>query len=236
MGSAALRLITGVLLAGTASGLSAAETAGRSAPSRPGANPPAAERPPAIATKKFGGSEYVSIADVASRLGLKAAWSERGRTVSLTGAAGRGEIEKDSRETTLNGLRVFLGDPVLESGGQLYVSRVDFERCLTPHFRPGLGAPAMPRPKTIVLDPGHGGKDKGTSANEKTYTLDVARRAKKLLEAAGHRVVLTRDEDVFLELPQRSAIAVASGANLFASIHFNAVPNDASTSGVEMAS
>jgi len=223
-----------VLLAGTASGLSAAETAGRSAPSRPGANPPAAERPPAIATKKFGGSEYVSIADVASRLGLKAAWSERGRTVSLTGAAGRGEIEKDSRETTLNGLRVFLGDPVLESGGQLYVSRVDFERCLTPHFRPGLGAPAMPRPKTIVLDPGHGGKDKGTSANEKTYTLDVARRAKKLLEAAGHRVVLTRDEDVFLELPQRSAIAVASGANLFASIHFNAVPNDASTSGVEI--
>ena len=55
-----------------------------------------------------------------------------------------------------------------------------------------------------MLDPGHGGNDNGTSVQEKTYALDVAKRAKKILEAAGYRVVLTRDGDTFLDLAQRS--------------------------------
>jgi N-acetylmuramoyl-L-alanine amidase len=88
--------------------------------------------------------------------------------------------------------------------------------------------------KTIVLDPGHGGKDNGTSLQEKTYALDVARRARKILEAAGHRVVLTREGDTYIDLPERSDIANARRAGLFVSIHFNAVANDSRTSGVEV--
>ena len=240
MRPAALSLLLCGGLALSAAGLAAAETGGRSAPLRPGAvvpavPPPPAPPPPATGTaKKSNSGAYVSADDLAAQLGLKATSSDRGRRVTLVGSGARAELEKDSREATVNGLRVFLGEPVTEKGGQLQVSRIDFERCLTPLLRPGRGATPRPPAKVVVLDPGHGGKDNGTSANEKTFTLDVARRAKKILESSGLRVELTRDSDVFLDLPQRSAVAVARKADLFASIHFNALPNDTRTSGVEI--
>lgn len=211
----------------------AADPGPRAAPSRPGA-PPARVADAPLPTKKFNGITYVRVADLATRLGLKLTWIERGRKLSLTGAAGRTEIERDTRDVVVNGLRVFLGDPVVDAGEQLYVSRIDAERCLTPLLRPGHGLSVRPPPKVVVLDPGHGGRDNGTSAHEKTYALDVARRAKKLLEGSGHRVVLTRDSDVFLDLPLRAAVANAQRADVFASIHFNALPNDRKTSGVEI--
>lgn len=215
-------------------------------PTRPGSPAPAPSAPVATgpstsqrtpkppAGKKVAGRELVALPEVAARLGLRLTAAERGRKVTLAGADVRAELERDSREISANGLRVFLGDPVVESGGQLHVTREDFERALTPLLSPGWGSPAPAVPKLVVLDPGHGGKDNGTSANEKTYALDVARRAKALLEKSGYRVLLTREADTYLELTQRSAVAVAKGAQLFVSIHFNALPNDARTSGVEV--
>lgn len=216
----------------------AADSSVRSSPSRPGtAARPAPPEPPALGaatTRKIGGRDYVSAAEVAARLRLKLTWVSRGRKLTLTGPSVRAELENDTRDVTINGLRVFLGDPIVDTGGQLYVSRVDFERCLTPLLRPGQGVAAHPPLKTIVLDPGHGGRDHGTSALEKSYTLDVARRTRSLLESAGYKVVLTRDTDTFLDLQERSAIANASRAGLFVSIHFNAIANDRKTSGVEV--
>ena len=239
MCSAAGRVLLGAFLLGAGPRLSASEPGGRAAPSRPGAGSTPLPSPLAVpsagsGTRKFGSSDYLSVVDAAARLGLRAGAGERGRKASLVGNGTRADLEKDSREVTANGLRVFLGEPVLEFGGQLYVSRIDFERALAPLLKPGFGVPALAAPKIVVLDPGHGGKDNGTSANEKTFALDVARRVKRILETAGHQVVLTRDADVFLDLPQRSAVAVTHGAQLFASIHFNALPNDAKTSGVEI--
>ena len=212
----------------------------RSAPTRPGtATPPRAASAAAapvgsLATRKIAGREYVSASEVASRLGLKLSWVQRGRKLTLVGPSARAELENDTREIKVNGLRVFLGDPIVDAGGQLYVSRIDFERCLTPQLRPGFGTPPPPALKTIVLDPGHGGRDNGTSVNEKTYALDVAKRAKRILESSGYNVVLTRDNDSYIDLPERSDIANARRAGLFVSIHFNAVPNDSRTSGVEV--
>lgn len=242
MASAALRFACGACLAPLVLAGAPADGSARAVPTRPGAAPAAAApanalRPapgPALPTRKFGASEYLSVVDIAAQLGLRTGSGERGRRASLVGNGVRADLEKDSREVSSNGLRVFLGDPVLEFGGHLYVSRIDYERALTALLRPGFTAPAATAPKTIVLDPGHGGKDNGTSANEKTFALDVARRVKRILETAGHQVVLTRDADVFLDLPQRSALAVANGAQLFASIHFNALANDAKTSGIEV--
>lgn len=223
----------------------AAESASRAAPSRPGGNPPAAvSSAGALAVKKFGGQEYVNLTDVASRLGLKFSWVKKGKTARLTGTNAKAEIEADSREATINGLRVFLGDRAEDAGGNVYVSRIDFERCLTPLLRPSLG-PGASSPKVVVLDAGHGGNDPGKindklKINEKTFTLDVALRTKKILEAAGLRVVLTRDEDTALDadkvtdLAKRAAVANASRADLFVSIHFNAIDRDTKTSGVEI--
>jgi N-acetylmuramoyl-L-alanine amidase len=94
-------------------------------------------------------------------------------------------------------------------------------------------------PKVIVLDAGHGGNDPGRvnpplKINEKTLTLDVARRVRRLLEADGFKVVLTRDTDTFIALPQRAAASNLVQADAFVSIHFNALPQDARTSGVEV--
>lgn len=85
---------------------------------------------------------------------------------------------------------------------------------------------------TIVIDPGHGGKDPGTVSRdgkyyEKTFTLDISRRlAEKIkAECPGVKVVLTRDSDKTVALNDRAAIANKADAQLFMSIHINAVPS-----------
>lgn len=80
--------------------------------------------------------------------------------------------------------------------------------------------------RTIVLDPGHGGDDhgaRGFGQREADLVLDLALRARAVLrrDFPSARVVLTREDDVFLSLEQRSAIANAIGADLFLSIHLN---------------
>jgi N-acetylmuramoyl-L-alanine amidase len=78
---------------------------------------------------------------------------------------------------------------------------------------------------TIVIDAGHGGYDRGgipgQRVAEKEVTLDVAQRLKKTLAAAGYRVVMTRDSDVFVPLATRVAIANSYSNAMFVSIHFN---------------
>jgi N-acetylmuramoyl-L-alanine amidase len=86
------------------------------------------------------------------------------------------------------------------------------------------------RLNTIVLDAGHGGKDGGTvgrkGTKEKDITLDIAKRVARLLEKNTRiRVVLTRDEDVFVPLKKRTKIANESNGKIFVSIHVNANPN-----------
>jgi N-acetylmuramoyl-L-alanine amidase len=80
--------------------------------------------------------------------------------------------------------------------------------------------------RTIVLDPGHGGKDPGAigprGLKEKDVTLALARKIRPLLEAQGYTVLMTRETDVFVELHERTAFANQNKADLFISIHTNA--------------
>lgn len=79
--------------------------------------------------------------------------------------------------------------------------------------------------RTVVIDPGHGGKDPGTSHNsivERELSLDIARRVSRVLKAAGYEVVLTRDRDAFVSLADRPRLAVKRKGDLFVSIHVNA--------------
>ncbi|MFQ5455102.1 MAG: N-acetylmuramoyl-L-alanine amidase [Nitrospirota bacterium] len=82
---------------------------------------------------------------------------------------------------------------------------------------------------TIVIDPGHGGKDPGaigrTGLREKDVVLDIAIRLKKLIENKLHKdVILTRKQDVFVSLEDRTLIANNNNADLFISIHVNSSP------------
>jgi len=84
--------------------------------------------------------------------------------------------------------------------------------------------------KVLVLDPGHGGHDTGAvgkkGLQEKDVVLDIALKVKEiLLREEDIEIVLTRDKDVFIPLPERSLIALQHKADLFVSIHANASPN-----------
>ncbi len=86
---------------------------------------------------------------------------------------------------------------------------------------------ALPAP-LVVLDPGHGGKDPGAIGVSGTYEKHIAfaaagELARQLRESGRYRVTLTRQDDVFIPLDDRVAIAQAHGASLFMSIHADAV-------------
>lgn len=89
----------------------------------------------------------------------------------------------------------------------------------------------------VIIDAGHGGKDPGaigkSGTNEKVVTLDIARRLSKILEAQGVRVQLTRSDDKFISLQERTAIAGRAKADAFISIHANSSPTR-SVTGVEV--
>lgn len=90
---------------------------------------------------------------------------------------------------------------------------------------------------TIVLDAGHGGNDGGTvsadeSVIEKEINLSVVFKMKDVLEQRGATVILTRDEDEWMELSDRSYISNQTGADIFVSMHCNSY-EDTSISGLE---
>jgi len=88
---------------------------------------------------------------------------------------------------------------------------------------PANDAPGGPR--TVVIDPGHGGDEEGavgpTGLKEKELTLDIARRLRARLQQAGFSVVMTRDEDQSVDLTTRTARANHARAGIFLSIHAN---------------
>jgi len=94
------------------------------------------------------------------------------------------------------------------------------------------------RQKTIVIDPGHGGKDPGASYKkryEKNVTLNIGKYLKTDLEKRGFKVYLTRSKDKFIKLSHRTQYANKKDADIFVSIHANAASKSraAKAHGVE---
>lgn len=78
---------------------------------------------------------------------------------------------------------------------------------------------------TVVIDPGHGGKDSGAigvdRSMEKTWALKTAQRVEGLLRQQGYQVIMTRTRDEYIQLAERARIANDANADIFLSIHFN---------------
>ncbi len=188
---------------------------------------------------KVGGVAYVDARVFLTRLGLKATWVERGKTMRFQSAKDKIELEADKRDVSLNGLRVLMGEPAVFRGSTLYVSRIDANQLFLPILRPSsVTSPPVPGLRVIVIDAGHGGQDTGTrnkqlNLDEKGFTLDVAKRLRGLLVSLGYKVVMTRTSDRFVSLQERADIANRAGADLFISIHFNAVGGAPSVRGSE---
>jgi N-acetylmuramoyl-L-alanine amidase len=148
--------------------------------------------------------------------------------IEMTSPGGTLTLFLGQRFAKWNGIHLGLGYPPVSERGQVVVHSIDVTKTFYPL---ALGALAVTKPtRVLVLDPGHGGADPGSSAGarkayEKDITLDWALRIERLLTNSSWRVVLTRRTDRDVPLLERVAIADANQADLFISLHLNSVEN-----------
>ncbi len=177
--------------------------------------------------QRLGGRDYLPLSQVAQFYGMRVV--PRGdRGVSLVSGDRSMEFSSGSREARIDKVKHWLSFPLLYFAGEFYVSRMDLSKTLDPLMRPQR-IPKLEPFRTVVLDPGHGGHDRGavnSYAPEKHYNLDIARRVRAYLQDAGFRVVITRSGDGFIPLEARPAVATRfqreDKGTVFVSIHCNA--------------
>jgi N-acetylmuramoyl-L-alanine amidase len=129
----------------------------------------------------------------------------------------------------LYGVHYVMSFPVEQGNGDWLVSRMDVIKLFEPILRPQEIAGRRPM-RGVVIDAGHGGTDNGATSRlgaEKNYTIDTAFRLQALLNDAGIPTVLTRRNDVFVDLYERAHIASMYPDYAFVSIHFNSASEEA---------
>jgi N-acetylmuramoyl-L-alanine amidase len=173
---------------------------------------------------RLGNTYYVGVSDVAAFYGLGPETRGVENHAEYHTSFAQLELEADRRDILINGVTQWLSAPILSTRGKLWVSELDILKTLDPVLQPGRLRKSGAVVRTIVIDPGHGGEDRGTrgrSSFEKTMTLDVAKRVVRDLAGSGARVILTRTTDKTVSLDDRVEFARAKGADLYVSIHFN---------------
>ena len=175
--------------------------------------------------------KYYNITGTAAK--YKMTLSKKDKKIFFSGSGRTLHMDVSSRRIVWNGMPLALGYPVIWNKGNVLVSESDWFSTLSILFNPGI-VPGH-RLRTITLDAGHGGSDRGASgkfSKEKDITLRLTRRVAAILTACNYRVHLTRQRDVTLSLKERTACQRAAGSDLFVSIHVNASLNK-SASGIE---
>jgi N-acetylmuramoyl-L-alanine amidase len=158
------------------------------------------------------------------------------KTIHLDSGTLQLDVTVGLREVHINGVKQWLAFPVMAHEGKVYVSRLDLSKIIEPRLRPEMIVGMQPF-TTVVLDPGHGGHDRGAISKfgfEKDFALDVALRARKMLEEAGYKVVMTRSTDVFIPLEKRPTVANNIAGSIFVSIHFNSTNTNPDARGFEI--
>ncbi|MDE2027174.1 MAG: N-acetylmuramoyl-L-alanine amidase [Candidatus Omnitrophica bacterium] len=175
----------------------------------------------------------IPLADLCERYHVNWQWDPITQEIIMEYRGNKSKALVGSSTVLIGKRPITLSAPVRRANSTIYVPD-DFEtKVLAPFGLPIAGLPSIEsssRVHTVVIDAGHGGKDRGTMSpykdmDEKEIVLDVARRLKPLLEDAGIKVIMTRDTDDFISLPERTIIAAKSGADLFVSIHVNSNEN-----------
>jgi N-acetylmuramoyl-L-alanine amidase len=185
---------------------------------------------------KVRGSDYLSVENISQFYGLPSGIAASAEKVEFDSAKNPLEFVAGSREVMVNGARSWLCFPVIEQDGKYLVSRTDVAKTIEPLVRPHR-VQNVGKVQTVVLDPGHGGYDRGQVSRygyEKDFALDVARKLRPLLQAKGLRVIMTREGDYFVPLEVRAQIANAARDSIFVSIHFNATNDDPNATGFEI--
>jgi len=185
---------------------------------------------------KISGHDYLTVDNISRFYGLPAGVVAQGEKMRFETVKNPLEFVSGSREAMINGARSWLCFPLIEQDGKYLVSRTDLAKTIEPLVRPHRVL-NVGNVQTVVLDPGHGGYDKGQVSRygyEKDFALDVARKLRPLLQAKGARVIMTREGDYFVPLEVRAKIANAARNSIFVSIHFNATNDDPNATGFEI--
>jgi len=198
------------------------------------ASVPGVSVPGLKATVAINGARYVSAESLCRIYNLDSHWDPIAKKVTLSRDNKEAKMMAESSLALLNDTVRTMDKEARLYQGSLVIPHSFARRTLAPFFREkyikrkavpaGLGLAL----RSVVIDPGHGGKDPGAvgkrGLKEKDVVLDIAKRLKRKLNAAGIKVVLTRESDRFISLSQRSRIANANlkKADFFISIHANA--------------
>jgi len=185
---------------------------------------------------KVSGRDYLTVENISKFYGLPTGVVSQGEKMRFETVKNPLEFVSGSREAMINGARSWLCFPLIEQDGKYMVSRTDVAKTIEPLIRPHRVS-NVGNIQTVVLDPGHGGYDKGQVSrygNEKDFALDVARKLRPLLQAKGLRIIMTREGDYFVPLEVRAKIANAARNSIFVSIHFNATSDNPDATGFEI--
>ncbi|MBU0650494.1 N-acetylmuramoyl-L-alanine amidase [bacterium] len=189
-----------------------------------------------LKTYVIGTKNYIHASDFAREFEMDFEWDDALRILSLKNNSLEIKVMDDDNNIVVNNEIYRLDDKIITFKGGLFFP-IDFmgkirrkmELLPVSVIRTGIDYSKKFSIKKIIIDAGHGGKDSGAVSKngiqEKDVVLDIALRVKRLLEASGFEVIMTRDRDVFMPLSMRSKIANKAKADLFISIHANAAKN-----------
>ncbi|MFC7338517.1 N-acetylmuramoyl-L-alanine amidase [Haloferula chungangensis] len=180
--------------------------------------------------KTINGRGYVSTSSMKTYYGFNSL-SQSGKQITLKKVHAKDPkqgilvtMSIGSQQCLMNGVKFVFTYPVISSGGKTWVSKMDLVKLVHPVLMPGDIREAA-NFRTVIIDPGHGGKDPGATnglGTEASYNLKVSMFLKKDLEALGFKVIMTRDSNRYLTLQQRVDVANQSKENaIFISIHHN---------------
>ncbi|QSR87510.1 N-acetylmuramoyl-L-alanine amidase [Candidatus Methylacidiphilum infernorum] len=172
---------------------------------------------------QFGKSQYVPLEDFCRFYHFSTPDYYPSQPIHLSNGINSLDFLPNTSFVYIDGVKHWLSFPIVERLGQIWISRTDLCCLFEPLLRPGM-IPTDRLYRGVVIDPGHGGSDKGAvsrKGTEKNYALDTARRLAALLKARGIPVVMTRNKDVFVSLDERIRMASHYPDYIFVSIHYN---------------
>jgi N-acetylmuramoyl-L-alanine amidase len=171
--------------------------------------------------KEYRNSKYVPLSQVKDFYGFTS-MTKSGGYIILRNSEVELKFRAGGQEVLMNNVKFIFSHAVV-SLGTYHISIVDLSKVIDPVLRP-FEIKEAKEFDTVIIDPGHGGKDAGavnSLGTEAGYNLKVAKLLQENLKKRGFKVIMTRTTNVFLTLQERVELANRHKDAIFISIHFN---------------
>jgi len=194
-----------------------------------------------ISSDAFCEATFITVDELANRLGMTCQKDSTTYRQTLTDGANEVVICPGLYNVLVNDEIITLEERAANRWGRVIVPESAFASIRAHLNGRRAAAPVQVKPvfvgkPKVVIDPGHGGKDPGAigvgGLLEKDVNLRIGLMLRDKLRQMGYRVIMTREDDTFIELEERAAVANRVGADLFISIHANS-SRSPSARGVE---